>query len=397
MSFKLTNSSLLSEGFTSQVSVLNLLDFCKGFALTLILLYHYQTILWFGWQGVPIFIVLSGLGLTYSCLRKKESISWKQWYLKRAKRILPAYWLVVLFGFLAMVSMHMVGLTVELRRFTIQTIFDLLLFRNFYFKTIAAPPNVPLWFVPMIISFYLVFPCLYTQLLKGESVRRYQVILLVSATVEFIYRAISLYYLDGLPFSYNLVVGKLSLSGLPLDKLGDNFPFQGFVPFGFFPSVVGEFMLGMTGATFLFKNPKTFHKILLNPWMGITGVFIWLCGTFLLKLGLWGWVFSDFVIALGLILWVVNLAQVFQHRLPAVFERISQLGKNSYYIYLSHGIFIYISETVETKFLDNTNLLNLLEIKVCMLLFIIIGTGISSWLVMKFDRYKSIKLIKPHA
>lgn len=79
-------------------NALSLLDFCKGLAIILVVLFHYSKT-WFGWQGVHLFIVLSGFGLTYSCLKKNETISWKHWYIRRAERILPVYWLLSLFGF----------------------------------------------------------------------------------------------------------------------------------------------------------------------------------------------------------------------------------------------------------------------------------------------------------
>ena len=71
-----------------QSNVLSLLDFCKGLAIAWVFLFHYEPG-WFGWQGVHVFIVLSGFGLTYSCLKKSDNISWKQWYLSRFEKILP--------------------------------------------------------------------------------------------------------------------------------------------------------------------------------------------------------------------------------------------------------------------------------------------------------------------
>ena len=68
-------------------NILKLLDFCKGIAIASIVLFHYKDG-WFGWQGVHIFIVLSGFGLTYSCLKKPEITYLNQWYLKRFEKIM---------------------------------------------------------------------------------------------------------------------------------------------------------------------------------------------------------------------------------------------------------------------------------------------------------------------
>ncbi|NEQ28376.1 MAG: acyltransferase family protein, partial [Microcoleus sp. SIO2G3] len=79
--------------------VLGLLDFCKGLAIVWIVLIHWRPE-WFGWQGVHVFIVLSGFGLTYSSLKRDSDISWKKWYVKRFRKVLPPYWMVCLWGYL---------------------------------------------------------------------------------------------------------------------------------------------------------------------------------------------------------------------------------------------------------------------------------------------------------
>ncbi len=67
---------------TFQLDLLSLIDFCKGLAITGIFLFHYKGN-WFGWQGVHIFIILSGFGLTYSCFKSNQPISWQRWYFRR--------------------------------------------------------------------------------------------------------------------------------------------------------------------------------------------------------------------------------------------------------------------------------------------------------------------------
>ena len=61
-------------------NVLNLTDFCKGLAIALVVLVHYRGG-WFRWQGVHIFIVLSGLGLAYSCAKQPQTFSWTDWFI----------------------------------------------------------------------------------------------------------------------------------------------------------------------------------------------------------------------------------------------------------------------------------------------------------------------------
>lgn len=394
----MNKSSYTTQPFVGQPNVLSLIDFCKGLAVAWIFLFHY-TSTWFGWQGVHIFIVISGFGLTYSCLKKTDNISWKQWFLRRAERILPAYWLVSLGGFLIMVLFYCLkgqNLAANVLKSAINVILGLLLLQNFSYKTMFnPPPSDPLWFIPLIIGCYLVFPWLYNLTVKHQTTKGYLLILLGVAAIEFIYRAISIYWLDGYPIGFeNPLLGNLSLQPLkPLNNLPDTFlvPFQLQAPFGFFPARITEFLLGMLGASILIQNPQKFHNIFVNYKMALVGVLIWLAGYALVFMGFIQWIFADFFIALGLVLWVVNLAWIFQQRLSFLFLKMSQLGSWSYYIFLTHSTFLFLSWEIEAHLVVDNNLLTI--IKIALVGLIIIGTWLASWLIMKFDKSRFPKLI----
>src|SRR5262249_2812065 len=86
-----------------------LLDAVKGVAILAVVLYHIFK-LWFGWQGVHVFIVLSGFGLTRSLLSKPSPVNWGEWFRRRAFRILPPYLMAVGGGFaLFLVSLWIAG------------------------------------------------------------------------------------------------------------------------------------------------------------------------------------------------------------------------------------------------------------------------------------------------
>ena len=385
-------------------NVLSLLDFCKGLAMIWIFLFHYQRN-WFGWQGVHIFILLSGFGLTYSCLNKNK-ISWKQWYVRRAERVLPTYWLVALSGFLLMICMVVIKSPdapfKEFIKSIIRLFLDISLLRNLSYQTIfnypfvTILPNDPLWFVPLIFGFYVIFPGLYTLIVKYKA-KGCLLILLGAMTIEFIYRAISIYLLDGFPIGYeNSLLGDLSVLPLnPLDRLPDSFimPFQLQAPFGLFPSRIAEFVLGMLAAVALVQNEQKFNNIFVNYRMGITGVVIWLAGYALVFVGLWGWVFGDFVISLGLVLWLVNLAWLCQQILPFLFLKVSELGSWSYYIFLTHVLILHFLEDIAAKLVTDNILPRSSLIKIAILGFMIIGTWVASWLLMKFDKSKFPQII----
>lgn len=382
-------------------NVLSLLDFCKGLAIIWVFLFHYSKT-WFGWQGVHLFVVLSGFGLTYSCLKKNETILWKHWYIRRAERILPAYWLVSLFGFFFLICLALrkgTDVVSDVLKSLLGLVLDLSLLRNLSYQTIFNYPNDQLWFVPLIFGLYVIFPYLYNLILKYKTAKGCLIILLGAMAVEFIYRGISVYFFDGSPVAFHITLWK----GIPkltpesIDQIPNFFfyPFQLEAPFGIFPARIAEFVLGMIGAVLLVENNQSFNKIFSN-FMIVWSLVIWLIGYALVYLGLWGWAFASFIIALGLILLTLNLALFFQQRFSYCFTIISQLGSWSYYIFLTHSVFIHISEfevfaNIE-RTLVNNNLLDLL-FKAFMFGSIVFGTAIASWLVMQFDRSKLPKVI----
>ncbi len=371
--------------------VLTLLDFCKGVAIAGIVLVH-ALHGGFGWQGVHVFIALGGFTLAYANLQRSEPLTWKQWFLRRAERILPAYWLVAAAGFLVVVGVAM--LTANEKRpfdflFAVRKLLvDLTLLRNFSYKTMLADPNSALWFVPLIVSFYLIFPWLYSALSKRQSVKAWAKVLLVAAMVEVAYRAVAIYWLDGMPVAYGH--GFLKFMGRPakaLDEIPAAFPFQLWAPFGFAPSRVGEFVLGMVGAFALRKNSAKFERLLLSRWSALGGVALWLCGNALLYVGRWAWIFADILIAAGLIVWLVNLAKLVQSFIPKLFRGVSRLGVWSYYIFLTHLLFGYAHANLYTLWAGSVPLV------VLMLALTLVAIIAASWLLLCFDRSSLPKLI----
>lgn len=81
------------------------LDGIRTIAILLVLLTHHRMITQVGWAGVDLFFVLSGFLIT-RILRSSftQTTYWSRFYLKRAVRILPPFFILV--GFCAIVSHH---------------------------------------------------------------------------------------------------------------------------------------------------------------------------------------------------------------------------------------------------------------------------------------------------
>jgi peptidoglycan/LPS O-acetylase OafA/YrhL len=370
-------------------NLLDLLNFAKGIGIAWIFLAHCD-LLNVGWQGVHLFIVLSGLGLTYSGLTKAKATNWKDWYRKRLRRILPAYWLVVLGGYAAFAGLLMLqgnNLIQALWAGKQILFFDMTLLKNFHYEVISTFPNVSLWFVPFIVSFYLLFPWLYRWLRHRMTLQGVLRFLAATIAIEVIYRAIALYWLDGLPVGLDSLKSSFPQLGVPFDRIPSNFLFQDHAPFGFAPSRLAEFALGMVAAVALVRSPHCLHRWVIHPISGVAGLLVWGLGNWLLYQGFVGWLFADMAIALGLTLSVLNLARVLQNTLPAMFKLISFLGDFSYYVFLVHALFIQvISVYLETYSVTATAVPANPMHNILILIKVVIFTALSSYLLYRFDR-----------
>jgi len=160
---------------------INELNTSKGIAIALIVLFHIIGQLLGGdpkwlrmicYQGVHMFVLASGLGLTYSLIHKKniEQLQmkftfWRNWYIKRALRIIPLYWLVLLMSMgIYYIDSLMHWQLVKVIPNVNFPLLDLLLhgtFLHIYDPSTFYSINVAYWFLGAIVLFYLVYPFIY--------------------------------------------------------------------------------------------------------------------------------------------------------------------------------------------------------------------------------------------
>ena len=319
---------------------LDLLDFCKGAAILGVIGIHLRPG-WFGWQGVHVFIVLSGFLLAYSRLRRGET-PWRAWFRRRARRVLPAAWAVALAGVAIVGVLALFGLNLEgvtFRESAARLPLDVFLLRNWSDKGMFAYPNASLWYVPLLAGLTLVFPLLY----RASAAGRWRAVALAAVAVEVTYRAAAVAWLDGVPVGTGHgFLGVVWPTPPVLDHVPPDVPFQRWAPFGLFPSRAGEFALGVAAAFAWSERPAAADRWTLGARPALVGAALWLGGNALLS-ARWGWALADLPIAVGAVLLLLGLAHVVRQWAGPVFRVVSRAGVLSLPLFLVHLPVSYVT------------------------------------------------------
>ncbi len=159
-----------SSGTGPRLPYLPGLDGLRALALIAVVLYH-ADLSWFpgGFLGVEVFFVLSGYLITSLLLAEwnpQGRIDLKAFWLRRARRLLPAAYLLVLVT-LSFAVLFLPGEVANLRgdaaaAFTYVTNWYLVLADRSYFEMIGRPPALQhLWSLAVEEQFYLLWPLLF--------------------------------------------------------------------------------------------------------------------------------------------------------------------------------------------------------------------------------------------
>lgn len=266
-----------------------------------LLIFIPQAIAQLGWQGVHIFLFCSGFGLYFSYLNfitnRSKHFSWFEWIKLRLNRLLPKYFLIVTVFFLiqliyaflkkfAFSDICFIFLNFILSITLLRSFFD---FSFFYFAG-------ALWFIPLIIEMYIVFPFL-CNLLNQKRCWSLVNLFLVVCAVSLFYRF--LVSLDPcampVPFQKSLDCVNPSV----VQEL-----FSGKVPYGTFISRLPEFLLGIIAAHTYFYHKfiitNIYHSNLKRLIVFICGLILWCSGN-LFCFFRSTWFLCDLFICLGLI------------------------------------------------------------------------------------------------
>ena len=256
---------------------------------------------WFGDQGVQLFIIISGFGLTWGLLNRQAGQSLKiiPFYLNRVKRIYPLWWGVHI---LFIGTWFVTGWGLSL--FDPATLLS--------FLGIRVTPELIYYFSPawwyfwLIVQLYLVYPILWELLRKWGPLN----LLLWTSLVAFAVRGVGLYYFDSYLDAWSR--GAIFITRLP------------------------EFVFGISLASWMFSHPEVTRRRLKSWQMGIASIVVYLGGIYL-ALTLPGMIFAPFLLGVSAF---VLLYLVLNKLLP-VSPRWLQtstewLGRHSYSLYLVH-------------------------------------------------------------
>lgn len=142
----------------------------RGISVLFVVLYHLGfQVFKSGFLGVDIFFVISGflMAVLYDKEKKLHFLE------RRAKRLLPAYYVVILATLIISFSINTLN---EIRQVVEQTIYASLFLsnvgfwlQNSYFDTSAFKPLLHLWSLGVEIQFYLIVPFLAWFFYKSKS------------------------------------------------------------------------------------------------------------------------------------------------------------------------------------------------------------------------------------
>lgn len=169
------------------------LDGLRALAVLAVLLYH-ADIAWLpgGFLGVEVFFVVSGYLITLLLLteyRKRGAVSFRNFWQRRARRLLPA-----LFAMLAAVLVWMVVFLPDevatlrgdvVAAFTYVTNWYLIAAQKSYFETIGRPSLLQhLWSLAVEEQFYLAWPLIFAFLLVRLKTRGALLVLMLGALLS---------------------------------------------------------------------------------------------------------------------------------------------------------------------------------------------------------------------
>jgi peptidoglycan/LPS O-acetylase OafA/YrhL len=142
-----------------------------------------------GFQGVPLFMMLSGISLTVAAYRAGDALRWPRFFIQRFRKLLAPYWfgVALTYGVIAAIAWRqdVLGRGAFADQFqngvTIAGLTTISVDWNVVIASITLvprltgldyffAPQLALWFVGLLAQYYLLFPLLFVIMRRGGVV-----------------------------------------------------------------------------------------------------------------------------------------------------------------------------------------------------------------------------------
>ncbi len=283
---------------------------------------------WSGDQGVQLFLIISGFGLTWGLLGRYANKNLPIWdfYKRRAVRIYPLWWVCHIVFLL--LSFFLLSLDVRLSDY------------RFYasFLGIRITPSLlyyissAWWYVGLLLQLYVIFPILW-KLLWRLGVRNF---LIGTLVISFAVRGTGMILLQHSNFLDAWSRGAIFITRLP------------------------EFVFGMALAYWFFYKPTETRRFLSSPKVVFGAVVAHVLGI-VLALDLYGMTFAVFLLGASLFVVLYAILKNAPEPMTRCGRMIKWIGVHSFSIYLVHFICV---ETFVAGLFGNNIRINLLRVVV---------------------------------
>ena len=324
----------------------------RGIAVLLVVVYHTGFALPGGFVGVDMFFVISGFVITQVLVREYEEtggISLSHFYVRRARRLIPALSVVVIFTLLiSLVAMSPFGEQQQIIKTAVASTFfagNIHLFAMDSYESLKDNPLRHLWSLGVEEQFYWIYPVFFIWILRTAKIHFYRILTILLSIIAVTSFAIGVLLTYGFEFGYTFG-SSLSSQFAFLEKIGFQTGGDWPTKFAFFgaPARFWEILLGSLTALFINKfahKSRTTAVYLLS-----VGVMLIIWSSFALSS------LSSFpgylalMPTLGTVLLILFNQQIKPINRFFSSQRLVFVGDISYSLYLWHWPFIVFARAI---------------------------------------------------